>query len=75
MKAQKLVHATRGQECVAERTNEPPCHAKHMSSRQALDTYESGACTRLRHHQPVPSQYRNGGPWAKGKRGYGLVVG
>ena len=46
-----------------------------MNSRQAMDTHGSGAHTRLKHHQPVPSQYRSDGPWIKGKRGYGLEVG
>ena len=46
----------------------------HMSSRQAMDTHGSGARTRLRHHQLVPSQYKNGGLWVKGKRGYGSAV-
>ena len=46
-----------------------------MSSRQAMDTHGSRARTRLRHHQLVPSQYRGGGPWVRGKRGYGLAVG
>ena len=27
------------------------------------------------HHQLVPSQYKIGGPWVRGKRGYGLAVG
>ena len=45
-----------------------------MSSRQATDTHESGARTRLRHQQLVPSQYKNGGPWVRGKREYGSAV-
>jgi len=45
-----------------------------MNSRQAMDTHERGARTRLRHHQLVPSQYKNGGLWVKGKRGYGSAV-
>ena len=40
-----------------------------------MDSYGSGARTRLRHHPLVPSQYRGGGPWVRGKRGYGLAVG
>ena len=46
-----------------------------MNSRQAMDTHGNGAHTRLRHHPLVPSQYRCGGPWVRGKRGYGLAVG
>ena len=30
--------------------------------------------TRLRHHLLVPSQYRGGELWARGKRGCGLVM-
>jgi len=55
MEDQKIVHTTRGQECMVERANEPPVHGKRMSSRQALDIHESGARTRPKHHQPVPS--------------------
>ena len=29
----------------------------------------------FRHYALVPSQYRCSGPWVRGKRGYGLVVG
>ena len=37
---------------------------------------DSGASTQgPKHHQPVPSQYKGGGPMVKGFRGYGLVVG
>jgi len=46
-----------------------------MKCRHALDSHGSGVRTRLRHHPLVPSQYRSNGPWVKGKRGYGLVVG
>ena len=46
-----------------------------MDNRQAMDLYESGAHTRFRHHPLVSSQYRGGGPWVRGKRGCGLVVG
>jgi len=35
----------------------------------------SGARVRPRHYQPIPSQYRSGGSWVRGKRGYGLMVG
>ena len=30
---------------------------------------------RLKHHLPVPSRYRGGGPRVRGKRGCGLAVG
>ena len=46
-----------------------------MDSRQAMDLHESGAHTRFRHHLLVPSQYRYGRPWVRGKREYGLAVG
>ena len=75
MKAWKLIHATRGQERVAERANKPSGHGKRMYNKQAMDKHGSGAHIRLRHHQLVPSQYRSGGSWVKGKRGYGLAVG
>ena len=75
MKAQKHVHATRGQEWAAECIDGLPGHDKRMSCRQALDTHGSGAHTRLMHHQLVPSRYKSGGPWVRGKREYGLAVG
>ena len=74
MKAQKLIHATRGPERVAKCVDKPSGHSKCMNSRQAMDTHGSGAHTRLKHHQPVPSQYRNGRPWVKDKKGYSLAV-
>ena len=40
-----------------------------------MDTHGSGARTRLKHHPLIPSQYKSGGLWVRGKRGYGLVVG
>ena len=41
-----------------------------------LLTYKgSGACVGPRHHQPIPSQYRSGGSWVRGKKGYDLAVG
>ena len=64
-----------GQEQVAECADEPSGHGKRLNNKQAMDTHGSGVRTRLRHHQLVPSQYKSGGPWVKGKRGYGLVVG
>ena len=72
MKVQKPFHVARGQEWVAECIDMTLGHGKHMSSSQALNTHESGARTRLRHHQPIPSQYRSGGPCVRGKRGDGL---
>ena len=74
MEDQKTVHATRGQEWTAEHADEPLVYGKCMTSRQALDIRGTGACTRPRHHQPIPSQYRSGGLWVKGMKGYGLVV-
>ena len=58
-----------------QRPDKPPGHGKHMNSRQAIDTHRSGVHTRLKHHPLVPSQYRSGGPWVRGKREYGLAVG
>ena len=75
MKAQRLIHTTRGQGRVAERADEPSSYGKCMNNRQAMDTHGSGAHTRLRHHQLVPSQYRSGGPWVRGKKGYAQAVG
>ena len=69
MKAQRLIHDTRGQERVAKCADEPSSHGKCMNSRQAMDTHGSGARTMLRHHPLVPSQYRSGGPWVRGKKG------
>ena len=45
-----------------------------MNSKQVMDSYGSGAHTRLRHHPLVLSQCRRGGPWVKGKRRYDLAV-
>ena len=75
MKAWKLIHATKGQERVAERANKPSGHGKRMYNKQAMDTHGSGARIRLRHHLLVPNQYRSGGPWVRGKKRYGLAVG
>ena len=50
-------------------------NSKHMNTRQAIDSYGSRAYTRLKHHQPISSQYKGGGPWVRGKRGYGLTIG
>ena len=75
MENQKTVHAIRGQGWATECTDEPPDHGKCVSSGQAFDVHGSGACARPRHYQPVPNQYKSGGSWVRGKRGYGLVVG
>ena len=39
-----------------------------------MDTHGSGACTRPKHLPLVPNQYRSGGLWVRGKRGYSLAV-
>ena len=75
MKAQRLIHVTKGQEQVAEHVDKPSGHGKRINSKQAIDRHGSGACTRLRHHPLVPSQYSSGGSWVRDKRGYGLAVG
>ena len=75
MKAQRLIHATSGQQQVVECVDEPSSHGKCMNNKQAMDTYGGGACIRLRYHQLITSQYRSGGPWVRSKRGYGLAVG
>ena len=75
MKAQRLIHATRCQEQVAEHADKPSGLGKCMTSKKAIDTHGSGARTRLRHHPLVPNQYRSGRLWVRGKRGYGLAVG
>ena len=46
-----------------------------MNDKQALNSHGSGARIRLRYHPLVPSHYRHGGPWVRGERGYGLVMG
>ena len=75
MEDQKIVHARRSQEWTAECIDEPLDHDKPISSRQALDIHRSGACTRPKHYQLVPSQYKSCGSWVRGKRGYGLAMG
>ena len=55
--------------------DKPVDNGKRMNTKQVMDSYGSGAHTRLKHHPFVPSQYRRGGPWVRGKRGYGLAVG
>ena len=59
----------------AAKPDKPIGNGKHMNDRQTMDSHENGARTRLRHHLLVPSEYRCGGPWARGKKGYSLVVG
>ena len=56
------------------RPDKPIGNGNGMNSRQAMDSHESRACTRLRHHPLIPSHYRHGGPWVRGKRDYGLTV-
>ena len=48
-----------------------------MCERQTSNglTWEWSARTRLKHHQPVPNQYKGGGPWVRGKIKCGLTVG
>ena len=65
--------AKRAAEC-AVGPDKPAGNGKCVNPRQAMDSYGSGAHTRLRHHSFVPSQYRGGEPWVTGKRGYGLTV-
>ena len=62
------------QKCVA-RLDKLIDNDKCMNDRQTMDSHGSGARTRLRHHPFVPSHYKHGGPWVRGKRGYGLAVG
>ena len=62
------------QKCIA-RPDKLIDNDKCMNDRQTMDSHGSRACIRLRHHSLVPSQYKRGEPWARGKRGYGLVVG
>ena len=76
MKAQESIHATKGQEQAAECTDRLSSHGKRMSSRQAMDTHGSGVHTQdLGTTNLYPANTRSGGPWIKGKRGYGLAVG
>ena len=37
-------------------------NGKHVNSRRVMNSYGGGACTRLKHHPLVSSQYRGGGP-------------
>ena len=62
MENQKTVHATRGKKKrVAECIDKRPVHGKRMSSKQAMDIHGSGACTRPKHYQLVPSKYKSSG--------------
>ena len=45
---------------MAGNAGKPPGHDRRMGSRQILDTYGKKARVRPRHHQPVPSQYKDG---------------
>ena len=58
-----------------QRPDKSLSHGKRMNGRQVVDSYGSGARTRLRHHPLVPSQYRSSEPQVRGKRGCGLAVG
>ena len=58
-----------------QRPDKSPSYGKRMNGEQVVDSHGSRARTRLRHHPLVPNQYRHGGPWVKGKKGYGLAVG
>ena len=55
--------------------DKPTGNGKRMNGRQTMDSHGNEARTRLRHHPLVPSQYMHNAPWAKDKRGYGLMVG
>ena len=68
-------HRPKNSKRTSKKADEPSGHGKRMNSRQAMDTHGSGARIRFRHHQLAPNQYRSGGPWARGKIGYGLAVG
>ena len=59
----------------ATRLDKPVDNGKRVNTKQVMDSYRSGAYTRLRHHPFVPSQYRGGRPWVRGKKGYGLAMG
>jgi len=52
---------------MVECTDEPSNHDKRTSSRQALDIHRSGARVSPKHYQPIPSQYKSGRSWIKGK--------
>ena len=60
---------------MAKCIDEPLNHGKRMSNGQTFDVHGSGARAKPKHYQLVPSSYRGGKSWVKGKRGYGLAVG
>ena len=64
MNTQLLIYAISVKQVVEHvaRPDKPASNGKHMNARKAMDLYRSGACTRLRHHILVPSQYRGGRP-------------
>ena len=55
--------------------DKPVGNNKHMNAKKAMDSYGNGERTRLKHNLFVPNKYRGGGPWVRGKKGCGLVVG
>ena len=57
-----------------QRPEKPTSNGKCMNNRQAMNSHESGARTRLKHHLLIPDQYKGGGPWFRGKRRYSLEV-
>ena len=76
-KSHVLIHATRvkqAPEC-STKSDKSAGNDKCMNARKEMDSYESGARTRLKHHLPITSQYRGGGSRVWGKRGCGLAVG
>ena len=77
MKTQELIQATRVKQAlerIAE-LNKFVGNGNRMNAKKAMDSYGSGAHIRLKHHLLVPSQYKGGWPWVRGKRGCGLAVG
>ena len=62
MKIQELIHATKVKQTPkhAVEADKYVGNGKRMNAREAMDSYGSGACTRLRHHLHVPSQYKEG---------------
>ena len=65
MKTQELIHTTRVKQAPkrASELDKYVGNDKCMNARKAIDSYRSATHTRLKHHLPVPSQYRGGGPW------------
>ena len=64
MKTQELIHATGVKQAPkrGSKLDKSVSNDKCMNTRKAMDSYRSEAHTRLKHHLPVPSQYRGGGP-------------